>query len=250
MGPGGFRGVRVGEASHPGPEGPRNPPECRLSLSAVCGTPLPCAVCGRMCSRGTLAGVCEACGLTVCLSCRRAPQPCVAAAGDHPGRLRAAALSADLSASTRPSDFGQPPPGPAPAAGGAASPSSATQGPRASQDTPGVVGTGSDALPAVPAAARQQDAAMAAGADAVPAPPPAPPPVEGPAGAAVLCRPVKRSVAHGGHLRALRERGRSSPRRAPQHPRWQPVQGHLVLPHMLGAFTVRSRPLRPWRGAP
>ena len=58
----GLRGVRIGEASHPGPKWP-------MKFKALRGTPLPCNLCDKHCARGVYVHVCDGCGCICCAGC-------------------------------------------------------------------------------------------------------------------------------------------------------------------------------------
>ena len=92
----GWLGVRVGEASHPGPQSP-----CNFVQDVVRGTPVECAGCGCKCPRGMVAKLCGACGLVRCLRCGIDAGSACTAGGGLVGRPPGVGTAV----CTRPSDF-------------------------------------------------------------------------------------------------------------------------------------------------
>ena len=88
----GYRGIRVGEASNPGPR-------CSFRRKALRCAPSECMGCQRRCARGMLAHVCQACGLVRCLPCGPVSVAACIAGGGRP------CVPADVPASTAPHDF-------------------------------------------------------------------------------------------------------------------------------------------------
>ena len=90
----GYAGVRVGEASHPGPR-------CRFAQDLIRGASIQCDGCARKCASGHLAYVCPDCGVARCLQCGSASRSnCIAAV---PPRSQRAAIA--RASGTKPSDF-------------------------------------------------------------------------------------------------------------------------------------------------
>ena len=91
----GYRGVRVGEASHPGPP-------CTPVLKALRRAPRACAGCTSICKHGWLVHSCSSCGKVRCHRC--GPEHCSLciafsdglAAADGDSRTAASTVAADL----------------------------------------------------------------------------------------------------------------------------------------------------------
>ena len=68
----GYRGIRVGEASNPGPA------TCHFQIKTRQGASVPCAGCDTLCARGILLQTCTKCGAVRCRKCGWATSICAA----------------------------------------------------------------------------------------------------------------------------------------------------------------------------